>query len=82
MAFLFYSAQPNYTVDVTDVMDQKAKAAAAHTSQFGSMVNSYDDNKLEEKREGLAKMLLASPLIKRKNGRVVEEFRRSTAYGG
>jgi LmbE family N-acetylglucosaminyl deacetylase len=82
VAFLFYSAQPNYSVDVTDVMDQKANAAAAHTSQFGSMVTSYDDAKLEEKRAGLAKMLLASPLIKRKNGRVVEEFRRSTAYGG
>jgi len=27
-------------------------------------------------------MLMASPLIKRKNGRVVEQFRRTTAYGG
>ncbi len=30
----------------------------------------------------LAKTLMASPLIKRKNGRPVEHFRRSTAYGG
>ena len=30
----------------------------------------------------LAKTLLASPLIKHKNGRPVEQFRRSTAYGG
>jgi len=29
-----------------------------------------------------AKVLMASPLIKRKNGRPVEQFRRSTAYGG
>ena len=33
---------------------QKAKAAAAHTSQFGTMVTSYDENKLAERREGLA----------------------------
>jgi LmbE family N-acetylglucosaminyl deacetylase len=82
VAFLYYSAQPNYTVDITDVADKKARAAAAHTSQFGSMVTSYDDKNLEQKRASLAKMLMASPVVKRKNGRIVEEFRRSTAYGG
>lgn len=82
LAFFFYSNQPNYTVDITDVLEKKAQAAAAHTSQFGDMIESYDASKLAEKREGLAKMLLASPLIKRKNGRVVEQFRRTTAYGG
>jgi LmbE family N-acetylglucosaminyl deacetylase len=82
LVFFFYSKQPNYTVDITDVLEKKAKAAAAHTSQFGAMVTSYDAAKLDEKREGLAKMLMASPLIKRKNGRVVEEFRRTAAYGG
>ncbi len=82
LAFFFFSNQPNYTVDITDVLAKKAKAAAAHTSQFGDMLKSYDANKLDEKREGLAKMLMASPLIKRKNGRVVEQFRRTSAYGG
>jgi LmbE family N-acetylglucosaminyl deacetylase len=82
VAFFFFSNQPNYTVDITDVMEKKAQAAAAHTSQFGAMLTSYDANKLDEKRESLAKMLMTSPLIKRKNGRVVEQFRRSTAYGG
>jgi LmbE family N-acetylglucosaminyl deacetylase len=82
VAFFFYSTQPNYTVDITDVLEKKARAAAAHTSQFGNMVTSYDDNKLEERRAALAKTLLASPIIKRKNGRVVEQFRRTTAYGG
>ncbi len=82
VAFFYYSAQPNYTVDVTKVAELKARAAAAHTSQFGSMVTSYDGNKLEEKRASLTKMLLASPVILRKNGRIIEEFRRSTAYGG
>lgn len=82
VCFLYYSAQPNYTVDITDVAQQKAQAAAAHTSQFGSMVTSYDSKNLEERRASLAKMLMASPVVKRKNGRIVEEFRRSTAYGG
>ena len=82
VAFFYYSAQPNYTVDIADVLDQKARAAACHTSQFGNMVTSYDDKNLDEKRESLRKLLLASPVIKRKEGRVVEEFRRSTAYGG
>jgi LmbE family N-acetylglucosaminyl deacetylase len=81
VAFLFYSNQPNYTVDVTDVMQKKAEAAAAHTSQFGAMLKAYDPNNLAERRASLAKFLLVSPVIKRKEGRIVEQFRRSTAYG-
>jgi len=82
VAFFYYSAQPNYTVDISSVAEKKAQASAAHTSQFGSMVTSYDDTNLEERREKLARALLASPIVKRENGRVVEKFRRSTAYGG
>lgn len=81
VVFFFYSAQPNYVVDITPVLEKKAAAAAAHTSQFGAMVTSYDENNLEQKRAGLAKMLMASPVITRKDGRVVEKFRRSTSYG-
>ena len=81
LAFFYYSAQPNYTVDITDVAEKKARAAAAHTSQFGDMVNEYDDSNLAEKRQSLAKLLSVSPLVTRKNGRIVEQFRRSTAYG-
>lgn len=82
VGFFFYSAQPNYTVDVTDVAELKAKASAAHTSQFGSMVDSYNPTDLEEKRAELAKALFNSPLVKRENGRIVEKYRRSTRYGG
>jgi LmbE family N-acetylglucosaminyl deacetylase len=82
VAFFYYSNQPNYWVDITDVLEKKAQAAAAHTSQFGDNLTNYDATKLEEKRAGLAKMLKVSPLIKRKNDRVVEQFRRTTAYGG
>lgn len=81
VAFLYYSNQPNYTVDISDVADKKARAAAAHTSQFGNMVTSYDANELEETRVALAKKLLAGPILTRKNGKLVEEFRRSEIYG-
>jgi LmbE family N-acetylglucosaminyl deacetylase len=81
VAFFFYSNQPNYEVDITDLAQKKAQAAAAHTSQFGTMVTSYDDNKLAERRESLAKMLLATRVVRRDDGRIVEKFRRSTAYG-
>ena len=82
VSYLYYSAQPNYTVDITAVAEQKARAAACHTSQFGTMVDKYDPTNLEERRARLAGQLLASPLVKRENGRVIEQFRRSTRYGG
>lgn len=82
VALLFYSNQPNYTVDIEEVSLAKARAAAAHTSQFGEMVNRYDPADLEAKRERLAQGLLASPIITRDKGRMVEKFRRSTRYGG
>jgi hypothetical protein len=55
---------------------------AAHTSEFADMLKRFNATNLDEQREGLAKMLTASPIIKRKNGRVVEQFRRTTACGG
>jgi len=82
VVFFYYSAQPNYTVDITDVALQKAKASAAHVSQFGDMVTHYDDTNLQERKENLAKLLRASRLIIREKDRIVEKFRRSTGYGG
>ncbi len=82
VAFLYYSAQPNYEVDIETVLDLKARAAAAHTSQFGTMVTHYDASNLDERRAGLAKLLLISPIVERTGGRAVERFRRSTRYGG
>ncbi len=82
VVFFYYSAQPNYTVDITDVAELKAKASAAHVSQFGEMVTNYDETNLSERKEKLAKMLRASRLVVRENDRIVEKFRRSTGYGG
>lgn len=82
VAFFFYSAQPNYTVDITEVAELKARAAAAHTSQFGDLLENYDPAKLEDRRKELAARLLQSPLLPREKGKIVEHFRRSTRYGG
>lgn len=82
VVFFYYSAQPNYTVDITDVAQQKAKAAAAHISQFGDMVTNYDDTNLEEKKAKWAQLLRASRLVQRDGDKIIEKFRRSTGYGG
>ncbi len=78
LVFFYYSANPNYTVDITEVAETKARASAAHISQFGSMVDRYDPAAVDEQRKEWAARLLAR--AERENGRVVERFRRSTAY--
>ena len=78
MVFLFYSAQPNYTVDITAVVDQKARAAAAHSSQFGDLVDRYDQAKADAQRGPLAEELKGRTA--KENGRYLERFRRSEAY--
>ena len=78
LVFFYYSASPNYTVDITAVAEKKARASAAHISQFGSMVDRYDPEAVDEQREEWAARLLAR--AEHENGRVVERFRRSTAY--
>jgi len=78
VAFFYYSVNPNYTVDVTEVAELKARAAAAHISQFGDMVDHYDPNVTQEQRDALAAELLSRAT--REEGRVVERFRRSSAY--
>ena len=65
VSFLFYSAQPNYTVDITDVAELKAVASAAHISQFGALIDKYDSANLDEKRKQLASQLLRSGLVPR-----------------
>ena len=79
VVFFYYSAQPNYTVDITAVAERKSRAAAAHTSQFPPLVDRYDPAAITASH--LAQ--LARGLHQRaatENGRYVERFRRSTAY--
>ncbi|HEO70131.1 MAG TPA: PIG-L family deacetylase [Candidatus Hydrogenedentes bacterium] len=41
VAYYYYSQEPNYEVDITDVIDTKIKASVAHVSQFEPSVSKY-----------------------------------------
>lgn len=82
VVFFYYSHTPNYTVDTSDVAEQKAKACAAHVSQFGDMVTKYDDTNLEQRKAELTERLFESRLVQTPEGRFEERFRRSEGYGG
>jgi len=75
--FFYFSTQPNYTVDITDVAELKARAVAAHISQVGGMEDKYDPANIIELREKIVQKLLKTKYSpKNENNRVVEEFRR------
>ena len=73
LAYFYYSQEPNYEVDITDIYEIKVKAVAAHVSQFEPSISKYTpdmpDFALNELREGLKKATES-------NGRIVERFRR------
>ncbi|NUM54537.1 MAG: PIG-L family deacetylase [Candidatus Hydrogenedentes bacterium] len=78
LAYFYYSQEPNYEVDITDIYETKVKAVAAHVSQFEPSITKYTpempEAALNELREGLRKATES-------NGRVVERFRRVAAPG-
>ena len=78
VVFFFYSAQPNYTVDITSVVDSKVRAAAAHSSQFGLLVDRYDKARADAQRPEVERELKGRATAE--NGRYLERFRRSEAY--
>lgn len=78
LVFFYYSAQPNYTIDISSVVELKAQAAAAHISQFGSRVDHYEPVVTDQERQTLAAEILGRAL--KEDGRFIERFRRSTAY--
>ena len=78
LAFFYYSAQPNYTVDVTAVGELKARACAAHVSQFGDMPDRYDESGVDAARAELFKYFVGR--FRGDDGRFLESFRRSESY--
>lgn len=76
LAYYYYSQEPNYEVDITDVYDTKVKAVAAHVSQFEPSISKYTadmpDEALKQLREGLR-------IATSSKNRVVERFRREPA---
>jgi LmbE family N-acetylglucosaminyl deacetylase len=73
VAYYFYSQEPDYEVDITDVIDKKIKASAAHVSQFEPSVSKYTP----EMPEAVYKQINAG--FRQYHGvdaRFVERFRR------
>lgn len=76
VAYYYYSAEPNYTVDFTDTIDRKIEAAAKHVSQFPPSVDKYTPEMSEEVYRGIEAW---GKDMSREGGRYVERFRREVA---
>lgn len=73
--YYYYSQAPNYEVDITEVFAQKAKACAAHVSQFEPSVSKYTPHMSEELFQQIRDGFRARGL--QKDGRIVERFRKA-----
>ena len=73
LAFYYYTTSPNYTVDITSVAEDKAKAAAKHVSQFSPSLEKYTPEMSEQTFQAIR----TAGLNDAKEGdRYVEKFRR------
>jgi LmbE family N-acetylglucosaminyl deacetylase len=73
LAFYYYTTSPNYTVDITAVVENKVKAATKHVSQFPPSVEKYTP----EMNELTFNLLRAMGLkISKEGDKHVEKFRR------
>lgn len=83
VAYYYYSEQPNYTVDITRVIEDKAKACAKHVSQFEPSLDKYTPEMSDEtfqriRRWGMDRSRDTAPNKKGATSkeRYVERFRR------
>ncbi|MDX1384074.1 MAG: PIG-L deacetylase family protein [Thermoanaerobaculia bacterium] len=74
LQFLYYSANPNYEVDVTSVIDRAVAALASNVSQFGRQVDKYDGEMTAAELDELKERLKLR--TRTEDGRHVERFRR------
>ncbi len=72
--FFYGSREPNYKVDVTDVIDLKIEALSKHTSQFGSGNFKYIGPEMDE--ESLERIRKRAYRGRDTDGRIYEKFRR------
>ena len=74
VVYFYYSREPNYEIDITDYFEKKARACAAHVSQFEPSVSAYtpdmSDEVYQQIRDGFAARNRSD------NGALVERFRR------
>jgi len=55
--FYFGSREPNYEVDISDVIELKLLAWSKHVSQHGASHNKYSPTKTEEELRNLEKRI-------------------------
>lgn len=73
LAYYYYSQEPNYEVDITDVAEKKLEASLAHTSQWEPSTSKYTPTLPEEVKKEIRDAITAEQRVK---GRFVERFRR------
>jgi LmbE family N-acetylglucosaminyl deacetylase len=73
LAFYYYTIEPNYKVDITDVVETKVKASAKHVSQFPPSVEKYTP---EMSAFTFQMLRMGGLLMMRDGSRYVEKFRR------
>jgi len=76
VAYYYDSRRPNYTVDITNVWEQKLKAAACHVSQFEPSVSQYSPEMPEETFAGIRAW---AESLSREGSKFVEKYRREAA---
>ena len=74
LAYYYYTEEPNVTIDITAIFEDKLKAAAAHVSQFEPSLSKYTPDMSEETFAGIKQW--ASGLSE-EDGKMVEKFRRA-----
>ncbi len=73
LAFYYYTTDPNYTVDITDVAETKIRASLAHVSQFEPSLSKYTPEMSDETFQELRGRFVE---YMKDGNRSVEEFRR------
>ncbi len=76
LAYYYYSHEPNYQVDITEVVDLKVKAASAHVSQFPPAVDKYTPDLPDIVVQGIRSHLAEAS---KEGDRYYERFRREEA---
>ncbi|HQE83424.1 MAG TPA: PIG-L family deacetylase [Candidatus Hydrogenedentes bacterium] len=76
VAYYYYSQEPNYEVDITDFINKKVKASAAHVSQFEPATTKYTPDMADTVFQEIDKGLKAYHAAE---NRFVERFRREEA---
>lgn len=76
VAYYYYSQEPNYEVDITDFINKKVKASAAHVSQFEPATTKYTPDMADAVFQEIDKGLKAYHAAE---NRFVERFRREEA---